>query len=94
LKYGDLLEEEGTVVRHLNGDQGNAWDNIAIGTMSDNMFDIPKQIRIRRAEHASSLSQHDHVKIKQWHINNRHKNTMIEFDISSKGTLNYILKKS
>jgi hypothetical protein len=33
--------EEGTVVRHLNGDPGsNAWDNIAIGTMSDNMFDI------------------------------------------------------
>jgi hypothetical protein len=70
-KYGDLLYEEGTVVRHLNGDPGsNAWDNI-IGTMSDNMFDIPKQIRIRRAEHASSLSHiHDHVKIKQWHINN------------------------
>jgi hypothetical protein len=46
-KYGDLLYEEGTVVRHLNGDPGsNAWDNIAIGTMSDNMFDIPKQIRI------------------------------------------------
>jgi hypothetical protein len=65
--------------------------------MSDNMFDIPKQIRIRRAEHASSLShKHDHVKIKQWHINNgaSYKNTMIEFDISSKGTLNYILKKS
>jgi hypothetical protein len=40
-KYGDLLYEEGTVVRHLNGDPGsNAWDNIAIGTMSDNMFDI------------------------------------------------------
>jgi hypothetical protein len=38
-KYGDLLYEEGTVVRHLNGDPGsNAWDNIAIGTMSDNMF--------------------------------------------------------
>jgi hypothetical protein len=36
-----LLYEEGTVVRHLNGDPGsNAWDNIAIGTMSDNMFDI------------------------------------------------------
>jgi hypothetical protein len=33
--------EEGAVVRHLNGDPGsNAWDNIAIGTMSDNMFDI------------------------------------------------------
>jgi hypothetical protein len=42
--------------------------------MSDNMFDIPKQIRIRRAEHASSFvtHKHDHVKIKQWHINNGH----------------------
>jgi hypothetical protein len=32
-KYG-VLYEEGTVVRHLNGDPGsNAWDNIAIGTV-------------------------------------------------------------
>jgi hypothetical protein len=57
--------EEGTVVRHLNGDPGsNAWDNIAIGTMSDNMFDIPKQIRIRRAEHASSLSHTSTITLK------------------------------
>jgi hypothetical protein len=65
----NLLYEEGTVVRHLNGDPGsNAWDNIAIG-MSDNMFDIPKQIRIRRAEHASSLShtQARSRSIKQYH---------------------------
>jgi hypothetical protein len=33
--------EEGAVVRHLNGDPGsNAWDNMAIEHMSDNMFDI------------------------------------------------------
>jgi hypothetical protein len=38
--------------------------------------------------------KHDHVKIKQWHINNgaSYKNTMIEFDISQRHTLNYILK--
>jgi hypothetical protein len=76
--------------------RSNAWDNIAIGTMSDNMFDIPKQIKFEELSMRLLLSHKDHVKIKQWHINNgaSYKNTMIEFDISSKGTLNYILKKS
>jgi hypothetical protein len=70
---GDLLYEEGTVVRHLNGDPGsNAWDNIAIALCQTTC--LISLSRIRRAEHASSFvtHKHDHVKIKQWHINNGH----------------------
>ena len=39
-KFGDAIFEDGIVVRHLNGDPSdNSWDNIAIGTQSDNMMD-------------------------------------------------------
>jgi len=45
-KYGDKLFEDGIVVRHLNGNKlDNSWDNIVIGTQSENMMDIPKEIR-------------------------------------------------
>lgn len=96
-KYGYLLYEEGIVVRHLDGDPGNnTWKNIAIGTLSDNMMDIPKQIRIQRAAYASSFStgKWDHTKIKAFHlVSKSYSQTMIEFGISSKGTLSYILNK-
>ena len=49
-KYGNKLYEDGIVVRHLNSNSlDNSWDNIVIGTQSDNMMDIPKEIRTRRA---------------------------------------------
>jgi hypothetical protein len=40
-------------------------------------------------------TQHDHVKIKQWHINNgaSYKNTMIEFDISKRHIKLYTKEK-
>ena len=45
-KYGDKIFEEGIQVRHKNGDSlDNSWDNILIGTQSDNMMDIPEEIR-------------------------------------------------
>ena len=45
-KFGDKLFEKGICVRHLNGNQlDNSWDNIAIGTHSDNMMDRPKHVR-------------------------------------------------
>ena len=46
---------DGIQVRHLNGDpKDNSWDNIAIGTQSDNMMDIPIEERVRKAKLASS----------------------------------------
>lgn len=55
LKYGDKVFEKGILTRHLNGDKlDNSWDNIAIGTQSDNMYDRPEQERINHAIKASS----------------------------------------
>ena len=57
-KYGEKLFISGTVTRHLNGNPlDNSWENIVIGSHSENMFDIPKQIRIKRAIYASSFKK-------------------------------------
>lgn len=58
LKFGDEMFKKGTVVRHLDGcSTNNSWNNIAIGTHSDNMMDKPKDIRDRDATNASRTMQ-------------------------------------
>lgn len=48
IKYGNAALRKGIDTRHLNGDKlDNSWDNIAIGTRSDNMQDMPKELRMR-----------------------------------------------
>lgn len=93
-KYGDKIYGEGVVVRHLDGDKlNNSWDNILIGTNSDNQMDIPEQIRIKRALTATSyIRKYDKEEVKNFHKKEKsYKKTMEKFNISSKGTLNYIL---
>lgn len=96
-KYGLSMFKEGIVVRHLNSNPvDNSWDNIAIGTHSDNMMDIPQHIRLAKALHATSfIRKYDRDSVKRFYLDNgkSYKKTMAEFGISSKGTLNYILKK-
>ena len=49
LKFGDESFKEGIEVRHLdNNSLNNSWDNIDIGTHSENMNDIPKQTKIKK----------------------------------------------
>jgi hypothetical protein len=93
-KYGDKLFKDGIVVRHIDGNpSNNSWDNILIGTHSDNMMDIPTNIRIKKSLHATSfVRKYDKEEIKKFHEKQRsYKKTMEIFNISSKGTLNYIL---
>jgi len=94
-KYGSKIYEEGIVVRHKNGiSEDNSWDNILIGTHSDNMMDIPEQIRIKKARYATSfIRKYNKKEVREFHKKeNSYKLTMQKFGISSKGTLNYILK--
>ena len=94
-KYGDKLFEEGVLVRHYDGvNLNNAWDNILIGSHSDNMMDIPENIRLKKALHAtSSTRKYDKEKVIAFHaIEKSYKKTMEEFGIGSKGTLYHILK--
>src|SRR5690554_3122960 len=88
-KYGDKLFGEGVMVRHLDGDPlNNSWDNIVIGNNSQNQMDIPKQVRIKRAVHATSyVRKYDKEEVKSFHnIDKSYKKTMENFNISSKGT--------
>jgi len=99
-KYGEQLFTEGIECRHLDGNkENNLDDNIAIGTHSDNMMDIPKADRISRSRIARQAAKkvtikHDAKSIKEAYEETRsYKKVMEMFNISSKGTLSYILNK-
>lgn len=93
-KYGEKMFEEGIVVRHLNDDPlDNSYENIAIGTISDNMFDMPQEKRKKLAKHATSfLIKYDAEKVKEFYDECRsYKKTMEHFGIPSRGTLHHII---
>nr|WP_304651456.1 HNH endonuclease signature motif containing protein [Bacteroides acidifaciens] len=97
-KYGEGIYEDGVVVRHLDGNrQNNSFDNIAIGTQSDNCMDVPREVRLRTAIYATSfMTKYDKEvveRIKEVKKTHGYKETMLEFGISSKGTLWNILNK-
>jgi len=55
-KYGDKLFQDGIVVRHLDGNGlNNSKDNIFIGSMHDNMMDIPQEERMVHGKRAASF---------------------------------------
>ena len=95
-KYADKLFEDGLVCRHIDNDKlNNSYDNIVIGTHSENMMDKPRHMRLSCAIYASSfIKKHDHDSINDFYVNcNSYSKTMKEFNISSKGTLHFILNK-
>jgi hypothetical protein len=92
--FGDQIFNKGMCVRHLDGDAtNNAESNLAIGTHSDNMMDIPKQLRMERAKYASTfVTKFDHRGVVEFYVDNGWKATLEHFSMS-KGNLSYILKK-
>ena len=76
----------------MNGDStDNTYDNIGIGTSSDNMMDIPKEKRIINASNPT----HDHESIIQDRKNGySYKELMEKYGISSKGTISFIINKA
>ena len=98
-KYGDDMFKKGIEVRHLNGNStDNSFKNIAIGTHSQNMMDLPVEIRKSKAKRAQSFIKYKYSenkeKIKDFYNKTKsYKKTMLEFGISSKGTLWFILNK-
>ncbi len=96
-KYGEAVYSKGIVVRHLDGDKrNNSIDNIAIGTNRDNVMDRPAEERIRHANKATKKTiKYNRDEVVDFHNNNGKvsKLTMEHFNISSSGTLHYILNK-
>ncbi len=61
-KFGDELYGSNIVVRHINDDkQDNSWDNIDIGTYSDNAMDrspkLRKELALNAAKSTRKLSE-------------------------------------
>lgn len=93
-KFGDKLYEDNIVARHLDGNKlNNSWNNIMIGTQSDNMMDVPEQVRIKRSRYATSFTRkYNKEEVKAFHKTSKsYKETMRKFNIKSKGTVHYIL---
>ena len=96
-KYGDVIYSKGIVVRHLDGDKtNNSLDNIAIGTNRDNVMDRPKEQRLASAIKATkeTIKYNPEEVIAFYNSNGKsYKKTKERFNISSSGTLHYILNK-
>jgi len=98
-KYGNKIFDKDTQVRHLNGNPSdNEAYNIAIGTAHDNTMDKPKEVRTKCAIIASSkkriFTDEEMSKIRCDHQRcGSYKRVMDKWNISSKGSLHYILNK-
>ena len=96
-KFGDKIFEC-ECIRHLDGNKlNNKKENIEIGSYHDNSMDIQKEVRINTASIATKCTEHYHdddfVKnVKEYYNKVRsYKQTMETFNITSKGTLYYML---
>lgn len=93
-KFGEDIYNEGILVRHLNSiPSDNSWDNIGIGTHSDNMMDMPKEMRVKKSSNANKkYSDELVIEIKEYHISGHsYKEIMEKYNISSKGTVSNII---
>lgn len=95
-KFGEKIYEPNIVCRHLDGNPlNNHQDNIALGTQSDNMMDRAPEARHAHAFATSRHAmKHDHAAIIDFYKANGFNKTLIEFSISSKGTLSFIINKT
>lgn len=94
-KFGDKIYESGIEVRHLNGKRtDNSYDNIEIGTHSDNMMDIHRDVRLANAINASqAIVKWDVDEIVRLHNNGcSYREIMRITGITHKGTVSYIIK--
>lgn len=94
-KFGNAVFQKNIEIRHLDGNSlNNTPENISIGTSSENTLDIDPKIRHKNAINASTqirkFTDQEMTVIKNFH-NGSYKKTMEKFNISSKGTLHYIL---
>ena len=96
IKFGDKIYTKGLLVRHLDGDKlNNSYNNIELGTYSDNRMDMPEEERKRLAQLAADSQKiYDHKDIYELYCKNpSYKAIMNHFGIKSKSTLSNILKK-
>lgn len=92
-KFGKEMFKEGIQVRHLNGNSlDNSFENIAIGTASQNAMDKDPEVRLRAALKATeTVRKYNKEEVKEYYKNNGWAKTIIHFSIPSKGTLSFLI---
>lgn len=101
-KFGKAMFEKGVMVRHLDGDSlNNFWDNIQIGTNSENQMDVVKEKRIEKSLNAIRIKQDNIRSVKERYSiyedlknNVPYSEIMSTYKITSKGTLSFMKNKS
>ena len=94
-KFGDNFFEKNIHVRHLNGNfDDNSWDNIALGTPSENAFDrdpLERKIHsLKTSWNNRKFSDEEIQQIKIDRYNGLSYNALIEKYNTSKSTLSYL----
>lgn len=95
-KYKNELFKEGIIVRHLDGDPlNNSYNNILIGTHSDNAMDISKYIRQTRAKYANRKYSDEFIDElrSEYALGSTYKILKQKYNIP-KATLSYYLSKT
>ena len=96
-KFKEKMFENNIEVRHLDSNcLNNKKGNIGIGTPKENASDKHPNVRMRAALIATSFVKiHNHEEIVRLHNEGlSYKKIMQKLNISSKGTINFIIKKS
>lgn len=90
-KFGDKMFEKGLEVRHLNGNKlDNSFDNIEVGTHSENMMDIPELKR----RTMSGNPKYNHGQILEWLEEGKTYKEIEDLCGAIKSTISYIQHKS
>jgi len=100
IKFGDIVFNEKIQVRHINGIcTDDSFHNIEVGTAKDNAYDRNKVDRVTHAiKAATHIRKFDDktihaIRIKH-SIGYTYKELMLEYGITSKGTMSYIINHS
>lgn len=99
IKFGEAAFQESIHIRHLDNERiNNAYSNIGIGSQSDNMMDIPKELRVAHAIKASQklrrFSDNEIEKIREDKKQGMSYSKLCIKYNTSKGTLSYLFNKA
>ncbi len=95
-KFGDLIFNTGNVVRHLDGNpSNNSYDNLALGSQSDNMLDRSEDSRREHAKKGAKvlrkLSDQQVVTLRADRARGLTLNQLCDLYGLSKSTVSYIV---
>ncbi len=97
-KFGDLIYEPNTQVRHRNGNSlDNSWDNILIGSPSENALDKSAELRLKvahiAADKVKKLSIDQVKQLREDRKNGYSYQELMEKYNIAKSTVSYVVNK-